>query len=303
MNHKIILYPFLSIFFVLNVHADLITQFKNKIKKEIRCESVFEDPNTNSFLFFKSKKLKPKDIEIVDDLKINKNDSDAATFAPPLPINFALPKTREEWLVHPFPLRSKIMSFLKGENLQAALHPDFYTAKVKYLDDQERQAYRIFVIDNRLVDYRGEPICEEKCRGIFVMTPMGEIYFSDKPIFREFHHSSFIAGNDVAAAGELRIKDGKLLSVNNRSGHYRPTYAHILQFLLELQTQGLHTNYKLEFYDLTGKYVYEYREEKIDKPLRKASLKKVARRPDWARRHIGPVPWELLTSEEGDLDE
>jgi hypothetical protein len=214
----------------------------------------------------------------------SKIESDADVFAPPLPINFALPSTREEWLQRPYSLRSKIMSYLRGENLRAALHKDFYNAQVKYLYGEERLQYQVFVQDGRLVNNQGERLCPEKCRGIFVMSPMGEIYFSDTPKFREFHHSSFLAGAEVAAAGELKIKKGILMTVNNRSGHYRPTYAHVFQFLLELKGLGLNTDYKLEFYDLTGKYIYDYRESKIDKPLRKASLVKVSRRPAWARR-------------------
>jgi hypothetical protein len=37
-----------------------------------------------------------------------------------------------------------------------------------------------------------------------------------------FHHSSFLEGRDVACAGEIEAVQGKILSINNNSGHYRP---------------------------------------------------------------------------------
>jgi hypothetical protein len=37
-----------------------------------------------------------------------------------------------------------------------------------------------------------------------------------------FHHSSFLAGDEVACAGEIEVTHGKLVSINNNSGHYTP---------------------------------------------------------------------------------
>ncbi|WP_119726298.1 hypothetical protein [Thermomonospora amylolytica] len=37
-----------------------------------------------------------------------------------------------------------------------------------------------------------------------------------------FHHSSFLAGGPVAAAGELRVVNGRLGLISDRSGHYQP---------------------------------------------------------------------------------
>jgi hypothetical protein len=37
-----------------------------------------------------------------------------------------------------------------------------------------------------------------------------------------FHHSSFLAGEPVASAGEIRAKNGVLELVSNASGHYEP---------------------------------------------------------------------------------
>ncbi|MEP6792456.1 MAG: hypothetical protein ABI907_13865, partial [Ramlibacter sp.] len=37
-----------------------------------------------------------------------------------------------------------------------------------------------------------------------------------------FHHSSFLGGDEVACAGEIEVAHGKLVSINNNSGHYTP---------------------------------------------------------------------------------
>ena len=38
------------------------------------------------------------------------------------------------------------------------------------------------------------------------------------------HHSSLLAGQVVAGAGELRVRDGRLEWISDKSGHYRPDY-------------------------------------------------------------------------------
>lgn len=264
-------------------HAGWFAQMKKKFSKGPVCSEIFIEEYNHARNFIQENPKKPSDAEL---------------YAPPLPLNIELPKTRNEWLRKPYLLTSKIMSFVKGEQYGYALHKDFYGRKVIYLDEEERKNYQVFIQNGLLVNRWGKRICIEKCRGIFVMSLYGDIYFSDKPVYTQFHHTSFLAGEDVAAAGELKIKNGKIRSVNNLSGHYRPTYAHVFQFLLELQAQGVQSNYKIEFYDMTGNYMYDYRTEKIHQPLRKASLKKIAKDPTWAFNHIGPVPWELLVSDD-----
>ncbi|MFK2827300.1 hypothetical protein QYG89_17055, partial [Bacillus sp. B190/17] len=37
-----------------------------------------------------------------------------------------------------------------------------------------------------------------------------------------FHHSSFNAGEAVAGAGEMQVRDGQVELVSDTSGHYRP---------------------------------------------------------------------------------
>jgi hypothetical protein len=73
--------------------------------------------------------------------------------------------------------------------------------------------------------------------GIFVMDAAGNLYVGQHKVGL-FHHSSFKAGGDVAAAGELKVTGGKLVEVTAKSGHYTPTPAQTSQVLRALSDSG-----------------------------------------------------------------
>ena len=73
--------------------------------------------------------------------------------------------------------------------------------------------------------------------GIFVMSPGGRIY-CHQHARGKFHHSSFLAGGDVAAAGELKVSRGELQKLTNKSGHYKPGLMQVYQVLQELKGRG-----------------------------------------------------------------
>jgi hypothetical protein len=54
---------------------------------------------------------------------------------------------------------------------------------------------------------------------IFVMDANGNTFASKTQIVGEFHHSSLAAGQPVAAAGELRVEQGVLKAITDKSGH------------------------------------------------------------------------------------
>lgn len=54
-----------------------------------------------------------------------------------------------------------------------------------------------------------------------------------------FHHSSFLAGDEVACAGELEVSHGKLVSINNNSGHYTPAPECLLAVMDSLSRVGV----------------------------------------------------------------
>jgi len=69
---------------------------------------------------------------------------------------------------------------------------------------------------------------------IYVMSASGGIYVSSHSVGR-WHHSSLLGGGRVAGAGELRAKDGALLYLSNKSGHYVPTIAHFFQVVHQFE--------------------------------------------------------------------
>jgi hypothetical protein len=74
---------------------------------------------------------------------------------------------------------------------------------------------------------------------IFVMDAKGTIYASNIQIPHEIHHSSLTNGQSVAAAGEIKVADGILEMVSNKSGHYEPSQTLNTQLFDELEYRGL----------------------------------------------------------------
>lgn len=71
---------------------------------------------------------------------------------------------------------------------------------------------------------------------IFVMDGDGRIFAEDKVTIQ--HHSAFLAGGPVAAAGFIKVVNGQVTEITNSSGHYMPPYDYTEQALTELKRQG-----------------------------------------------------------------
>ena len=78
-----------------------------------------------------------------------------------------------------------------------------------------------------------------KTGSIFLSWIHKEGFFAGAPRIFEFHHSSFLAGGKVAAAGEMDVASGMLLMHDNNTGHYKPTNEHNDQFAQELSERGI----------------------------------------------------------------
>jgi hypothetical protein len=111
---------------------------------------------------------------------------------------------------------------------------------VKYLNEDELKEYEVrivkdkgrnvFVWKNQIVDtkefsqnlgFQGVA----KGRAIFVLSATGKSYMANqseeiKTRKMRFHHSSFMAGEPVAMAGELWFENGTLKGISDTSGHY-----------------------------------------------------------------------------------
>ena len=119
----------------------------------------------------------------------------------------------------------------KGENHDCVWQPFTNCPPyVIYLDYFERQTLKINVRDNKLYNSRGDvfdtsgasPSHTGPPAAIFIMDSSGNLYASNDNTVFLFHHSSIAAGQPVAAAGELMVKNGIIQMSTNCSGHYRP---------------------------------------------------------------------------------
>ena len=128
---------------------------------------------------------------------------------------------------------------------------------VKYLSAQERKQYELLVsregllvdAENRLFDTRGAGTVTGKGKAIFVMSEAGNIYASLEQQAGIFHHSSFLAGAPVAAAGEIEVIDGVVKTLSNRSGHYTPDQSYTHQFIEQLWRKGVKNTDEINIVD------------------------------------------------------
>lgn len=70
-----------------------------------------------------------------------------------------------------------------------------------------------------------------------------------------FHHSSFLAGQDVAGAGEMQVRDGQVELVSDTSGHYQPGSKQMMQTVQQLEKNNVATE-KLGV-EFVGKGIYD----------------------------------------------
>jgi len=118
------------------------------------------------------------------------------------------------------------------------LLPEYKNEPAKYITNPtDRENYRLrFGSDGLIYDATGNRfdttnavrIDEHGVKSylklaMFVMDAQGDFYASNFQEVRVFHHSSLMAGGEVAAAGELTVIKGRLEFINDRSGHYRPS--------------------------------------------------------------------------------
>lgn len=139
--------------------------------------------------------------------------------------------------------------YFDGENKPGSKAWGMFGAQVRYLSDEEKTAYEIFERDGLLVDKNGVPIdsgSESNGKFMFVMDPQGRVYAGSHKLM-EFHHSSFLAGKPVSAAGELELIDGKVVGHSRSSGHYKPSPEHHGQFLSEMAERGVDMQYAQEY--------------------------------------------------------
>ena len=71
------------------------------------------------------------------------------------------------------------------------------------------------------------------------MDENGDFYASKFPQVGHFHDSHLAGGEPVAAAGEMKVEQGVLILISNKSGHYPPGRTFMEQALDSLSRKGI----------------------------------------------------------------
>lgn len=108
---------------------------------------------------------------------------------------------------------------------------------VRYCSEKEREQYRAIMKDGLLVwasennpGRLGQYSPVDTNFGpkwIFVIDVHGNLYVNRKKK-GGFHHSSFVAGQPVMAAGRISVDEGLVVCIGPNSGHYRTTWEQLL---------------------------------------------------------------------------
>jgi len=110
-------------------------------------------------------------------------------------------------------------------------------------DEDARSQMRMRVYDGLVMDHTGcTPLHgddDSAARAIFVLDQTNEILLTVDYEHNKFHHSSFVAGAPVIAAGEMIISRGRLIALTNHSGHYLPPPSCISYVMDRLEAMGV----------------------------------------------------------------
>jgi hypothetical protein len=120
---------------------------------------------------------------------------------------------------------------------------------VSYLDPKERWRYWVVFKEGRMwkFDERRDLVTFDTGShstlfsgqgfAIWVMSPGGAFY-TGTHVQSSFHHSSFLGGKRVAAAGEWAVnKVGIPVFINHKTGHYHATPAQLFNALVKLKNE------------------------------------------------------------------
>jgi len=104
-------------------------------------------------------------------------------------------------------------------------------SELQYLGETQRQQYAVHFEGYVALDASDDPLDTRSGSGTYSEIPGTFIYvcsarsraiYSAQSVGGELHHSSFLAGEPVIAAGDWMVDNGRVIYFNASSGHYRP---------------------------------------------------------------------------------
>lgn len=140
-----------------------------------------------------------------------------------------------------------------GYRMARRLPRDLLT-KVIYMNSKERKKFELGVHEGRLYTEKHGYLkdSDDKICYIYVVSPENKLYVG---IYQrgKMNHSSFLSGGAVKAAGELLIKDGVLIGITDKSGHYQPTPEMVVEGLKALKAYGANLRDVAIYFNSTSK--------------------------------------------------
>lgn len=135
-----------------------------------------------------------------------------------------------------------------GHGKKAVTREQLEAAEVQYCNKKTRQQFQVSVRDGKLHWInQGMRLCHSSKKAkadgkrvmmIYVMAPNGTLYLGDKKR-EKFHHSSFLSGSAVIAAGSMCVEHGILREVTPHSGHYRPSADDFKRCIASIESMGV----------------------------------------------------------------
>lgn len=148
----------------------------------------------------------------------------------------SLPNPRSsffEWLDSPAGRSTQLSN--SGKRIVPRSHLDL--CRVTYCDNRARRQMQVVVDQSSgrlLWRLSKRPVCtNDGRRWIFVIDQLGKMYVNPKQKAK-FHHSSFVSGKPVLAAGRLQSVNGLITAVSAHSGHYQTPMPRLVAALMLL---------------------------------------------------------------------
>ncbi len=162
----------------------------------------------------------------------------------------------------PIPMRSKYSQEHKITASYYAHRPVFdfpvlEPESVKhYMNEEEKRACSIFFTEGKAIrtltreaiDFTAEEVDGKSGSMLYVIDLAKNIYLYSNHD-RHYSHSSAVSGGSVLGAGEVSgSRDGTITSMNNKSGHYRPSEDLLLKSVEIFREKGaiFHSHFKPE---------------------------------------------------------
>lgn len=136
-----------------------------------------------------------------------------------------------------------------------------------YLDSDQRAAYKITIKDGLFYNAEGRLLDGPL---VYVLFPDYRLYAAS--VYAKLNHSYISSGLDLKGAGILYFERGRLITVSNDSGHYKPTRSEMQDALKWFSDQNVHKPFIFEDHsdqhsdqDLNGiKYSHVHNDPAVD---------------------------------------